>query len=233
MTHRTNKYSPVVVFTYNKYKETMQTMETLSKNTDALKTDVYVFSNAALQDVPGDMEKVNSIREELPRFSSFFHKYEIIFRNKNEGPNKNMLDGIDRIVNQYGRVIVLEDDIITAPAFLSFMNQALDEFAFDKRVFSICGYNPVSRECALAGDSFSYDVFRSWGWGIWEDRWNLFSWSEYNVDKINACRVHSECPLYVTAYREDLIYPKGTYERFLDMKLFYMQAATNKTVIYA
>ena len=144
-----------------------------------------------------------------------------------------MIEGIDRIIDIYGRVIVLEDDIITAPGFLHFMNRALEYYENDKEIFSICGYNPVVRESKLQGDTFTFDAFRSWGWAIWKDRWKSFCWEEDLVDQIDACRVHSECPLYATAYREDLIYPKGTYERYLDLKLFYNQLATNRTVIYS
>jgi hypothetical protein len=144
-----------------------------------------------------------------------------------------MIDGINRIVNEYGRVVVLEDYIITCPAFLPFMNHALNTFENSQEVFSICGYNPVKQKSKLPNDSFSYDVFRSWGWGIWADLWNSFSWNVNHVKELNACRVHTEGPLYFDNYREDLIYPEGTYKRFLDLKLFYHQAAANKTVIYS
>ena len=44
------------------------------------------------------------------------------------------------IVNKYGKIIVLEDDLITGNGFLKFMNTALDKFEKEESVMQIGGY---------------------------------------------------------------------------------------------
>lgn len=228
-------YSPVVVFTYNRYEEIMKVMSALSKNIGADQTDVYVFSNAPISTVEGDEKKVIKIREGLQKFSGAFHSYSVIYREKNEGSNANMYDGIHQVINKYGRVIVLEDDILTAPAFLSFMNQALDRFEMDWEVFSVCGYNPVNMDSKLQGDSFSYDVFRSWGWATWKRCWDSFSMEEEPdiISKIDLRKAHTEAMMYMCGFQRDIPYPENTYTKFLDYRLTRRQMAQKQTVIYS
>lgn len=228
-------FSPVVVFTYNRYEEAMKVLSALTKNIGADKTDVYIFSNAPIPGVAEDEEKVAKIRKHLPQFADAFHSYEVIYREKNEGSNANMYDGINRVVKQYGRVIVLEDDILTSPAFLSFMNQALDKYETDPEVFSICGYNPVTMESKLPGDSFSYDVFRSWGWAIWKDRWDLFSMEEDRsvITKIDLRKAHTEAMMYICAFQKDIPCPTHTGVKYLDYRLTRRQMADKRTVLYS
>ena len=56
-------YSPVVVFTYNRFEEIMKVMAALAQNIGADRTDVYVFSNAPVSEVKGDYQKVQKIRD--------------------------------------------------------------------------------------------------------------------------------------------------------------------------
>lgn len=227
-------YSPVAVFTYNRYEQIMRVMSALSNNIGAEATDVYVFSNAPILDIEGDEQKVTRIREELQQFSPFFRSYTVICREKNEGSNVNMYDGISQVVKQYGRIIVLEDDILTAPSFLPFMNQALDRFEEEEDVFSICGYNPVPVVSKLQGDSFSYDVFRSWGWGTWKRCWDSFSMNEDKsvIYQIDLRKAHTEAIMYMCGFQRDIPYPENGCIKFLDYRLTRMQMARKKTVIY-
>ena len=227
-------YSPVAVFTYNRYEEVMRVMSALANNIGAKETDVYVFSNAPVLSVENDVEKVEKIRKGLRRFSSFFHAYTVVCRDENEGSNINMYNGISQVIEQYGRIIVLEDDILTAPSFLSFMNQALDRFESDDDVFSVCGYNPVTAECHLPGDSFAYDVFRSWGWGTWKTRWDSFSMDEERsvIARIDLRKAHTEAIMYECGFQRDIPYPENEFIKFLDYRLTRLQMAQQKTVIY-
>ncbi len=228
-------YSPVAVFTYNRQEEIMRVMSALANNIGAEKTDVYVFSNAPLPNVADDAEKVAEIRDKLQQFSSSFRSYTVVCREKNEGSNANMYAGISQVVEQYGRIIVLEDDILTAPSFLPFMNSALDRFEADDDIFSVCGYNPVTAPCSLPGDSFAYDVFRSWGWGTWKRCWDSFSMDEDAsvIAGIDLRKAHTEAMMYECGFQRDIPDPENRCIKFLDYRLARLQMAQKKTVIYA
>ena len=196
--------APVIVFAYNRYYELVETMDCLAKNIDADKTDVYIFSNAARDEVEGDDEKVDKVRFILKDYSNCFKKYEIICREENKGPNENMIFGISSIIEKYGRVIVVEDDIVTAPLFLKFMNAALDKYENDKEIFSICAYNPLTSECQLKGDTFTFASFRSWGYALWKNRWDDFSMDEVVFPKMDLCKAHDEAIMYISDIQNDI-----------------------------
>ena len=226
--------APVAVFTYNRHDEVVKVMNALSSNLLAKKTEVYVFSNAPIRGKEGDDEIVSTIRNDLRKYKKAFLKYHLVLREENNGSNANMLSGIDEVVQRHGKVIVLEDDILVAKSFLNFMNQALDKYEIDKEIFSICGYNPVTRQIKLDGDSFSYDAFRSWGWGIWKDRWDSFiNEDDDTISRVSLQKTHSEGLMYISTLRYDLIHRSHNDVRFLDYMLACRQMADKKTVIYS
>lgn len=226
-------YAPVVVFSYNRYAEIMRIMEALGNNIGAKDTDVFIYSNAPVPEMDGDVEKVKRIRMDLRKFSKAFHSYQIIERKENKGPNENMMYGIQEVLSRYDRVIILEDDILTARNFLAFMNQALDTYENDDEVFSICGYNPVDLPLEMPGDTFAYDAFRSWGWATWKNRWQSFDIHEDTLSRINLPKVHSEGLMYISCIRNDIIWRQSAPSRYLDFKLACKQMADGKTVIYS
>jgi hypothetical protein len=71
----------------------------------------------------------------------------------------------------------MEDDLVSTPNFLDFMNQALDFYKEDTSVFSISGYtlNLPSLPQLKEDYYFGYRA-SSWGWGIWKDRWQPIDW---------------------------------------------------------
>lgn len=225
--------APVIVFTYNRYYEAMRVMEALSNNLLAKETIVYVFSNAPMEDKIGDDEAVEKVRMGLKEYKKCFKEYHLILRKKNTGSNDNMIDGIGEVVACHGRAIILEDDIVTAKCFLNFMNQALDKYENEKDVFSISAYNPVTIETDLPGDSFSYDAFRSWGWGIWRDRWESFDKSEDTISRIDLRKAHEEGLMYISTIRYDIVHRSHNNPRYLDYWLACKQMAEKQTVIYS
>ena len=77
------------------------------------------------------------------------------------------------MVNRYGRVIVLEDDLVVAPHFLQFMNNALDVYADVPQVGHI-------QACDFTNDPDLPDTFLikwtgSWGWATWKRAWQFFN----------------------------------------------------------
>lgn len=75
----------------------------------------------------------------------------------------------------YGRVIVLEDDILTAAEFLPFMNRALDAYEANDVVGSVSGYSfPLS---SVLPATYFLRIASSWAWATWAR-----AWRDYNPD---------------------------------------------------
>jgi hypothetical protein len=110
-----------------------------------------------------------------------FKSVRIVERERNWGLANSIIDGVTSVLNQYGRIIVLEDDLVTSPHFLAYMNAALRHYEHDERVFSIGGYNFPEKTMAIPSD-YQWDTYASvrccsWGWATWVDRWKRVDWS--------------------------------------------------------
>lgn len=163
-------YAPVVLFLYNRPAHTERVLKALRCNILASKTDLIVFSDGARG---GDEKNVSDVRALLHDIDGF-KSVELIERQKNYGLAASIIDGVTQVIERYGKVIVLEDDIVTAPYFLSFMNQALDHYQYNDRIWHISGWNyPIDQDGL--GDAFLWRVMNCWGWATWANRWRQFS----------------------------------------------------------
>lgn len=162
--------SPVVVFTYKRLEHLKKTIDSLKANLYADLTEVYIYSDAAK--TVEDEKQVNEVRAYLKKIDGFKH-VNIIMREQNWGLAENIIDGVTTIVNQYGKVIVLEDDLVSSKYFLQFMNEALDIYQKETRVMQISGYShKINREGLK--DIFFLRLAYPWGWATWADRWQYF-----------------------------------------------------------
>lgn len=159
--------APIVLFVYNRPEHTAQTIEALKKNDLAENSELYIFSDAPKKE--SVREKVQAVREYI-RTIEGFKKVTIIEREKNYGLAKSVIEGVSDIINRYGRVIVLEDDLITEKFFLKYMNEALIKYENSSRVYTISGYSYIGKKIDLP-DTYFLKISCSWSWGTWKDRW--------------------------------------------------------------
>jgi len=163
------KTAPVVLFTYNRPGHTRRTVEALRANELAAQSDLIVFSDAAKDE--GAEQKVDEVRQYLKNIDGF-NSVKIIERESNLGLARSVITGVTDIVNEYGRIIVLEDDLITAPYLLSFMNDALDRYENEEQVMQISGYMfPI--ETNIKDDALFLPIVSTWGWATWRKSWSL------------------------------------------------------------
>ena len=175
--------APIILFVYNRLDHTQGVIETLSKNFLAKESELYVFSDAAKSE--NGLEKVNAVREYIRDITwhGMFKKVSIIEAENNKGLANSVIGGVTEIIREYGKVIVVEDDLLLSPYFLNYMNDALDYYQDDKKIWSISGYSFPMKSLK----KYSHDIFYSyrgcsWGWATWSDRWDTVDWqvSEYN-----------------------------------------------------
>ena len=137
--------APVLLFTYNRLSHTQRCVEALLKNHLSSESELFIYSDAA-KDI-AQQESVKEVRNFIHTIQGF-KAITIIERDKNWGLAKNIIDGVTTQVNRYGKVIVLEDDLVVAPFFLQFMNEALETYKQDprhKKVSALCKSIRVDR----------------------------------------------------------------------------------------
>jgi len=173
----TDKLAPIVLFVYNRPEHTRMTIEALQENTLASESELFIYSDAAKNvDV---QDSVNTVREYLKTVDGF-QSVTIIEREENWGLANSIINGVTEIVNEYGKIIVLEDDLVTSPYFLEFMNEALDFYRDKKDVWHISGWNyPLALDTEK--ELFLWRGMNCWGWATWADRWKNY---EKDVDSI-------------------------------------------------
>ena len=123
------KLAPIVLFVYNRPWHTQQTIEALQKNELVLESELFIYSDAAkIDDVKQAVDEVRSYIKSI----NGFKKITIIEREENWGLANSIIDGVTTIVNQYSKIIVLEDDLVTSPFFLKFKKPFKDRFPWAK-----------------------------------------------------------------------------------------------------
>lgn len=163
-------HSPIVLFTYSRADQTKSAVESLLRNAEAPETDLFVFS-----DGPKNEDKVSAVKKNRDYIHTItgFKSVTIIERETNWGLSRSLISGITDIVNKYGRVIVVEDDLVLSPYFLKFMNDALEKYKDDDRVSTISAFlNPMEGEVP---ETFFLRYFACWGWATWKRAWDLFN----------------------------------------------------------
>ena len=177
--------APVVLFVYNRLEHTQGVIDSLSKNVLASETEVFVFSDAAKTE--NGLEKVNAVREFIhdETWHEKFKTVSIVEAKENKGLAKSVIGGVTQVLEKYGKVIVVEDDLVLSPYFLNYMNDALEFYKNDEKIWSISGYSfPMkSLKC------YPHDVFYSyrgcsWGWATWLDRWVKTDWEVKDFPKL-------------------------------------------------
>lgn len=160
--------APVLLFVYNRPFHTRKVIEALQVNEYSLQTNLIIYSDASND--PFNLEVIQT-RNYLKNVGGF-KSISIIERQENWGLAKNIIDGVTSIVNRYGKVIILEDDLVVSPYFLKYMNEALDLYEKEEKVISIHGYvYPVKRTLP---ETFFIKGADCWGWATWKRGWDLF-----------------------------------------------------------
>ena len=162
--------APILLFTYNRLQHTQRCLEALLKNTLAADSELFVYADAA-KDEAGK-EAVEEVRRYIHSLQGF-RTITIIERDENWGLARNIIDGVTTQIKKYGKVIVLEDDLVVAPYFLQFMNDALEIYKDEPKVGHIqaCDFT----QDASLPDTFLIKWTGSWGWATWERAWENFN----------------------------------------------------------
>ena len=162
--------SPIILFVYNRPDHVRRGIASLLANKLAAESDLFIYSDAAKNEESQDA--VAEVRQYI-RTISGFKNITIVERDRNWGLANSIIDGVTVLTREYGRVIVLEDDLVVSPYFLQFMNDALETYKDDTRIGHI-------QACDFTQDSSLPDTFLikwtgSWGWATWERAWKHFN----------------------------------------------------------
>ena len=159
-------FSPIALFVYNRPGHTMRTLQALSRNPEAIYSDLYIYADGA-----ADLKSVGAVNEvrRLIRQFSGFKSISVVERAENIGLAKSILGGVTQLLERSNTLIVLEDDLVVSPTFLKYMNTGLDLYQDDERVGSIHGYTYPCED--TLPNTFFLRGGDCWGWATWARAW--------------------------------------------------------------
>lgn len=169
--------APIALFVYNRPEHTRRTLKFLKQNLLADESRLFIYSDAPKDE--SHQLNVELVRE-IIRSVDGFKVVEIIERKSNFGLANSIIDGVSKLINEYGKVIVFEDDLISSAFTLQYFNDALNRFQNEEKVMHIGAYMYPLKNESLP-QTFFYRAATSWGWATWKRAWDHF---EPDIDKI-------------------------------------------------
>ncbi|MGE6218518.1 glycosyltransferase [Nubsella zeaxanthinifaciens] len=171
--------APIALFVYNRPKHTERTIKFLQQNLLAPDSRLYIFSDGPKNN--SDEEQVNEVRNFIKTVDGF-KSVKVIESKTNKGLANSVIEGVTQLNNNYGQVIVFEDDLVSSPHTLTYFNEALNRYRNDDKIMHIGAYMYHLKDSNLP-ESFFYRAATSWGWATWQSAWQHF---EPNIDKLIA-----------------------------------------------
>lgn len=180
--------APVVLFVYNRPEHTRQTLEALSKNDLADQSVLYIFADGPKADASdSDLKRIDEVRQLI--YKQDWCELYIAEARENLGLAQSVIKGVTQIVNKHGKVIVLEDDVVTHPIFLQALNTMLEIYAKEPTVYGVTGYKFPSNS-PIGQATYFLPVMSSWGYGTWKDKWNQINFDAQELlDTVRKKRI--------------------------------------------
>jgi hypothetical protein len=169
----------VALFTYNRPWHTRQVLEGLRRNAI---DELHVLQDGLRQGDPAEPHR--AVSELIGAID--FCRARIDRRTENIGLARSIIGGVSSLLETHDSIVVLEDDCVPSPVFLSWMREMLERIRDQPRVFSIGGYALPEFPVDYGYDVCFTPLPSSWGWATWKDRWSKFDPAATGWDQILA-----------------------------------------------
>jgi hypothetical protein len=171
----------IALFAYRRPDHLDRALKSLSNNINSNIVDLKIICDGPKTNSLNEKKNINEVRTVASSWESCkkFNNVRCIFKESNDGLAVSIIRGATDIINNYGHVIVLEDDLETSPYFINYMRDGLSCYENDKNVASIHAYSyPINN---VEKRSYFLRGAGSWGWGTWKRAWDCL---ETNGDKL-------------------------------------------------
>lgn len=170
-------FAPVVLFAYKRLDTLKRVIASLEEAELSEQTDIYIFVDAAKREC--DIDKNEAVKAYLEKWkeNAAFKNVYLTYATSNKGLSNSIIQGVGKIMDEWGKAIVVEDDIVVSKDFLSFMNRALEYYEKDENVWAITGYTEeLDILKNMEYSTFPWYRCDCWGWASWKDRWESIDW---------------------------------------------------------
>lgn len=189
--------APVVLIAFNRPDMFRRVMNGVLSADDVADRDMFVFIDGPRNEP--ERAKCAEVCRVAESFRGQLHNLTVVARDSNLGCRRNIVESITQVSKTYGRVIVVEDDILVSRTFFTYMDEALGMYEGDQRIWCVNGFRNLGLKIPRDIEADVYLDARnwSWGWGTWYDRWSkvdfdMKEWPRIAADpqlraKIDSC----------------------------------------------
>lgn len=175
--------TPIAVVAHDRPEHLGVTLEALSRCAEFSECPLFIFCDAPRSG--HHAKRAGEVRQ-------LSHKWvaerggRVIERPSNMGFG-NLVDAVTALCNEYGCAIVVEDDVVAAPDFLSFMRSSLTRYENEERVYNVNGFMFFDAHPPQPTTLFLPTAFAT-GWATWQRAWRHFEWRPKGIEKFFADR---------------------------------------------
>ena len=166
--------APIILFVYNRPIHTAACLRALSANELSDQSVLYIYADGSKAGATAAEQALVQQTRELIRSELWCKEVKVIENDENLGLAANIIQGVTKVVQAHGKVIVLEDDIVTSRGFLRYMNDALDLYERETEVGCIHAWNYHFENISDEPSTFFLKGADCWGWATWRRGWDLF-----------------------------------------------------------
>lgn len=178
---------PVVIFLYNRPKESKDLLCCLLNSNSICNRKVYLFQDGLKQN--HNAETWNEVNRMILNWD--YPNKIIDVSQSNYGLAQSVFNGLRKVFETSKGAIILEDDLLVSNDFFEYMDQSLKIFVNNKEIGSISGF--VHDDILnTSAQTFLFPRPSSWGWATWSDRWNNFKLNHVNLEDINNRKLMSQ-----------------------------------------
>jgi hypothetical protein len=166
-------YAPIAFFVYKRLDVARKVLDALKSNAEAVNSVLYIFADGPKASASADeIQKIKAVQEYAHSVEGFAEVH-VMVSSCNKGCAASIIDGINYVFRNHGRIIVLEEDLVVSPFFLEYMNDALEMYNDAENVACVCGFMP---DYGIdLPETFFHRAVEILGWGTWKRAWSLFN----------------------------------------------------------
>ena len=183
-----NTLAPIAVVAFNRPDALKSSLASLAQNPLSENSDLFIFIDGPRENHSNEKQKVLQVKS-IAEAATGFKSITVKASEQNKGLAKSIIGAATELLDQYGKVIVVEDDLYLSPSFLTFMNTMLEAYKNDSRIMQVTGYSVKIRH----PERFHCDYYmthraHSWSWGTWKDRWETVDWEVKDFEELAASK---------------------------------------------
>jgi hypothetical protein len=171
------EWAPVALFIYKRPEHTHRMISSLQACVGYAESPVFVFADgpAHSRDLPA-VQRTRALARSLLN-----DRAELLERETNLGIDKSVIAGVTQLCDRFGKVVVVEDDLVVSPLFLQFLNRGLWQYENEPRVMQVSGHMFDVPQIRQQNAAIFLPMTTSWGWATWKRAWD-------HLDSMNGWR---------------------------------------------